>query len=102
MLDAIKQFLARATADVVKDVPGKRSAAQPYKEFMIQPAARKQGSQWLTAGVIFMDGPDGRREAEFIRSDMFASRDDAEACAFTKACQIIDEQGERLFEQQSP
>jgi len=102
MLDAIKKFLARATSDVVKDVTSKRSAPEPYKDFMIEPAPRKQGSQWLTAGLISKEGPDGRREAEFIRSDMFASRDDAESCALAKARQIIDEQGDRLFEQHSP
>ena len=102
MLDSIKRFFAHATEGVVKDVPAKRSAPERHKDFVIEPAPRKQGSQWLTAGFISKDGPDGRREAEFIRSDIFTSREDAEACAIVKGRQIIDEQGERLFEQQSP
>jgi hypothetical protein len=69
---------------------------------MIQPAPRKQGAQWLTAGTISKDGPDGRREVEFIRSDMFAARDDAETCALMKGRQIIDEQGDSVFERPSP
>ena len=102
MLDSIKRFFARATEGVVKDSPAKRSAPETYNDFVIEPAPRKQGSQWLTAGFISRDGPGGRRETEFIRSDMFASREDAEACALAKGRQIIDEQGEKLFERQSP
>jgi len=102
MLDAIRRLFARASAAAAEAAPQSRSAPEAYKDFMIRPAPRREGSQWLTAGVISKDGPDGRREAEFVRSDMFASRDDAEACALVKARQIIDEQGERLFEQPSP
>ena len=102
MLESIKRFFASATDGVVKDSPAKRSPPETYKDFVIEPAPRKQGTQWLTAGFISKDGPDGAREAEFIRSDMFASREDADACALAKARQIIDEQGERLFERQSP
>jgi hypothetical protein len=98
MFDAIRKYFRRATAGAVADGPALRSPAESYKDFMIQPAPRKQGSQWLTVGIISKEGADGRREVEFIRSDLFASRGDAEACAFAKGRQIIDEQGDRVFE----
>ncbi len=42
---------------------------------------------------------DGVKEQHFIRADMFATRDEAEACALRKGQQIIDEQGDRLFKE---
>lgn len=102
MFEAISRFFQRATSGVVTDTPKPRTAAEAYKDFMIQPRPRKEGNQWLTAGVITKEGPEGLREAEFIRSDMFASQDDAEACALAKGRQIIDEQGDRVFDKPSP
>ena len=68
-----------------------------YKGYAIRPACRREGSQWLTVGVISKTFDDGVREHEFIRADFYASKDDAEACAITKAKRIIDEQGDCIF-----
>ena len=74
-------------------------AAEPveYKGCMIRPAPEKQASGWNTAGVITKSFPDGVKEHKFIRVDTHTSRDDAVAFSITKAQQIIDEQGDRLF-----
>ena len=40
---------------------------------------------------------DGVKEHRFIRVDTHASKDDAVSFSITKAQQIIDEQGDRLF-----
>jgi hypothetical protein len=101
MFDAIRAFFQRATAGVVSEGPASRLPAETYKDFTIQPMPRKQGSQWLTAGIISKDGEEGRREVEFIRSDLFASREDAATCALAKGRLIIDEQGERMFDRPS-
>jgi hypothetical protein len=102
MFDAVRRFFQNATSGAVRDGIAVRSAAETYKDFKIQPAPRKQGSQWLTAGLISKSGSDGEQVSEFVRSDMFSSRDDAESCAMVKGRQIIDEQGDSLFDRSSP
>lgn len=68
-----------------------------YKGYRIQPAPYRQGGQYQTAGVIRKAFPDGVKEHRFVRAETHAAREDAEAFAVTKARQIIDEQGDRLF-----
>jgi hypothetical protein len=77
-------------------------AATEYKGFAIRPAPRREGSGWLTAGIISKQFPDGPKEHRFVRADTYANRDDAIAFCVTKAKQIIDEQGERLFGSDPP
>lgn len=73
--------------------------AVEYKGYAIRPDCRKQGAQWLTAGVISKTFDDGVKEHRFIRADVHASKDDAEACAVGKAKRIIEEQGDRMFKE---
>ncbi len=68
-----------------------------YKGFQIQPAARRQGGQWLTAGVIRKEVDGEMKEHSFLRADTHASQQDADDFALVKGRQIIDEQGDRLF-----
>ena len=49
------------------------------------------------AGVITKSFPDGVKKHKFIRVDTHTSKDDAVAFSITKAQQIIDEQGDRIF-----
>jgi hypothetical protein len=72
--------------------------AVDYKGYMIRPTCRRQGSQWLTAGVISKRFEDQTKEHHFIRADTHSSKDDADSCSIDKAKRIIDEQGERLFQ----
>lgn len=74
-----------------------------YQGYRIRPAPKAQGGQYLTAGLIRKQFPDGEREQLFIRADTHASRDDAVQHAIRKAQQLIDEQGDKLFrDQQKP
>ena len=79
------------------DAPTRGEAAE-YNGYSIAPACRKQGSQWLTAGVISKPFDDGVKEHHFIRADLRASKDDAEACAVMKGKRIVDEQGDKMFD----
>ncbi len=81
------------------DDGGKRGSPQEYNGFVIQAAPIQDGSQWLTAGVITKKIGEEQKEHQFIRADTHASREDAEAFSLTKARLIIDEQGDRLFNQ---
>ena len=52
---------------------------------------------YQTAGIIEKDAPDGVKEHRFIRADTHQSKEDAVAFAISKAKQIIDLQGDRMF-----
>ena len=67
---------------------GCRIEAQPY------PA----DGQFQVAGLISKQIDGVRREHRFVRADRFATRDQAADFSVTKARQIIDQQGDRLFE----
>src|SRR5262249_25624166 len=76
---------------------GTAEAVSEYKGYAIRPAPRRQGSDWLLAGVISKDFSTGPKEHHFVRSDTFGAHDEAVAFTITKAKQIIDEQGDRMF-----
>jgi hypothetical protein len=68
-----------------------------YKGYRIKPAPYPNNGVYQTAGTIEKDGPDGVREHRFVRADTHPNRDDAIAFAVSKAKQIIDLQGDRIF-----
>jgi hypothetical protein len=69
-----------------------------YKGFVIRAAPYKNNGAYQTAGVIEREVGGLRKEHRFIRADAYASYDDAVAFTVNKARQIIDQQGERMFD----
>jgi hypothetical protein len=69
-----------------------------HKGCMIQPIAMHKGGQFLTAGIISKEFPDGPRAHRFVRADTHSAADTAHDFAIIKGRQIIDEQGDRLFD----
>ena len=53
--------------------------------------------KYQTAGIIEKNFPDGPKQHRFVRADTHHNREDAVAFAITKAKQIIDMQGDRMF-----
>ncbi len=94
-----KVFGAGGDGDDAPVTPGE---ASDYKGFSIRPAPRRQGNQWLTAGLINKTVDGEAKEHHFIRADTFATKEQAETWSVTKARQIIDEQGERIFKPRNP
>ncbi len=68
-----------------------------YKGCTIHAAPQKDSGGWRTAGVIVKPDTDPEQQHQFIRADVFSSREEAEACTIRKGKQIIDERGESLF-----
>ena len=68
--------------------------ALDYKGFAITPQPRKDGGHYRVAALIEKDG----RRHELIRADVVESLDVATEVSLSKARQMIDEQGERLFD----
>ena len=74
------------------------AASVEYKGFVIQPAPYKDGDQYQTAGSIAKEVAGARKEHRFIRADRHASYEAAVSFTLDKARQIVDLQGERMFE----
>lgn len=72
--------------------------AEDYKGFTIRYLVMPAGSEFQLSGKIEKDG----REHAFIRADRFGSKTDAQSATMAKGRQIIDEQGERVFDQTWP
>ena len=74
------------------------AATVEYQGYRIRPAPYRTNGQYQTAGVIEKDGPLGVRSHRFVRADMHPNREDAIAFTISKAKQMIDLQGERIFD----
>jgi hypothetical protein len=68
-----------------------------YQGYRIRPAPYRSGSVYQTAGVIEKDFPDGMKQHRFVRADTHPGKDEAVSFAISKAKQIIDLQGDRIF-----
>ena len=69
-----------------------------YNGYMIQPAPKPDGKQWLTAGVITKEIDGTVKEHRFVRGDYHGSQDTAAEFSITKGQQIIDLEGDRIFD----
>lgn len=78
--------------------PAEAGDAIEYKGYRIRPAPYSAEGQFQTAGTIERDSPSGLQSYRFVRAERHASRDAAAEFAVTKGRQIIDEQGERMFD----
>ena len=102
MFAMIKAAWSRLTAG--SGVEGSEAPAVPateYKGYRIRPTPFKANALYQTAGTIEKDAPDGLKTHRFIRADTHPSRDDAISFAVSKAKQIIDLQGDRIFTENS-
>ncbi len=76
--------------------------AVEYNGYTIQPTPRRERGQWLTAGVISKDFPEGPKSQHFVRAETHAGPEHAGEFAVIKAKQIIDERGDQLFTDRAP
>ena len=76
-----------------------KKAVEPveYKGFIIRAAPYKNDGQYQTAGTIEREIDSVLKQHRFIRADAFGSYDEAVTFTLGKARQIVDLQGERMF-----
>lgn len=81
---------------------GSANEADPveYNGFTIVASPLKEGSQFKTAGTISRQIDDELKTVQFIRADNHADMASAVTHAQSKARQIIDEQGDRIFQRE--
>ncbi len=75
----------------------KTAASESYKGFDIIAEPKRQGSSWVTAGIIRKTVEGEVKEHRFVRADTHSAQDDAASFSIRKAKQIIDEQEKTLF-----
>ncbi len=97
MLSKLKAVLTRLATGGAGASDGPAIAAVEYKGYRIRPAPYRSKDQYQTAGIIEKDTPEGVKEHRFVRADTYHGRDDAIAFTISKAKQIIDQQGDRMF-----
>lgn len=91
----------------LKSLFGKRSSGDAaeklgepveYRGFILRAAPFESGGQYQTAGLIEKEIAGVRKQHRFIRADRLASFDDAAEFSLTKARQIVDQLGDRMFD----
>jgi hypothetical protein len=98
MLSKLKAGWSRLVSGAAGSASGAPAPAPvEYKGYRIKPAPYLSNGQYQTAGSIEKDTPEGVKEHRFIRADTYSGREDAIAFTITKAKQIIDHQGDRIF-----
>lgn len=92
----IKTWLNNLFSATEKPAPEQETIE--YKGFQIQPAPQPEGSQFRTAGFIRKQIGDASQQHHLIRADVHPSLEQAVEHTVFKAKQVIDQQGERIFE----
>ncbi len=98
MFDKISKFMRGLGASGEGEASGQAAEPVAYKDFLIHPAPRREGSHWHIAGSIVSEADPQGPAHEFIRADTFTSLDEAVHFTVIKARQIIDERGKKLFD----
>ncbi len=101
ILGGIRRWLT-GSGDGGEDAAAHLGPAVEYNGYTIQPAPRRERGQWLTAGVISKDFPEGPKSQHFVRAETHAGPEQASEFAVIKAKQIIDERGDQLFTDRAP
>ena len=68
-----------------------------HKGFTIRATPYKRDGQYQTSGTVAKEIGGVVKEHKFIRADRFAGLDDAVEVSLAKGRQIVDEQGEKIF-----
>lgn len=74
------------------------AAEQEYQGYRLRSTPRKEEGQYRLCGLIEHEAEGGIRSHRLIRADLFSAADEATEAFFRKARQVIDEQGDRIFD----
>ena len=78
--------------------PKPRHAPETYKDFAITPDPAREGSRFRIRARIEKEIGGETKTHTLIRADTLEDEDAAVAASVGKARQLIDEQGDRLFD----
>ena len=74
------------------------AALETYKDFQIQPAPMKEPGGYRIAATITKTVDGAEKTHKLVRADTINDLEDAVKASVGKAQQMIDEQGDRLFD----
>lgn len=77
--------------------PGKAVAEADHNGFHIAATPYPSEGQYQVSGTITKEIGGELKSHKFVRADRFGSLDEAAEFSLTKARQIIDQQGDKLF-----
>ena len=97
MFSKLKAAWSRLAGGRGSESEGPPAPAVEYKGYRIRPTPYRNNGLYQTAGIIEKDAPEGVKTHRFVRADTHHTREDAIAFALSKAKQIIDLQGDRIF-----
>lgn len=79
-----------------------QAPGEEYKGYTIRATPKPLGSEFQLAGRIEKEIGGETKAYDFVRADRMNSREDAVALGLSKARQIVDEQGDKMFSQSWP
>jgi hypothetical protein len=81
------------------DVAPKAVREAEHNGFRIEAMPYAEAGQFQVAGVISKEVNGVAKQHRFVRADRFGSLEDAADFAIMKGRQIVDQQGERIFDE---
>lgn len=81
---------------------GAGAPEEQYKGFTIRASLLPAGREYQLSGTIEKEVGGVMKRQDFVRADRFSSKEEAQSFTLAKGRQIIDEQGDALFNQSWP
>jgi hypothetical protein len=72
-------------------------ATETHNGFTLHATPYQEQGQWQMCGVIEKEIAGELKSHRFVRADRFASKEDAAQFTMSKARQIVDQTGDKLF-----
>ena len=94
----LKRLFGLGSSDTTAAKPEAEPVSSEHKGFIILATPFSEAGQFQTCGLIRKEINGEMKEHKFIRADRFAVMDDAVNITLMKGRQIIDEQGDGLFD----
>ena len=69
-----------------------------HEGFVIRATPYKEGAEFQTGGVVSKEIDGETKEHRFVRAERFPTLEGAAEHSITKGKQIVDQQGERVFD----
>lgn len=85
-------------ANAPAETAPKPAAKADYNGYQMAATPQAEGGQFRLCGTITKEIDGAVKQHLLIRADMFTARDDAADAFMRKARQVIDEQGDAIFE----
>jgi len=76
----------------------KVTAREEYNGFELLAIPVKDARGWRVAGSVVKATDGDERRHDFVRADVYPAQEDASTVSLRKAKQLVDEQGDRLFD----